>query len=77
MAPVNKEERYEQYDFSWGTYLGFPYFFSRKMLLPGILHIVLLVITGAAIWLTRAPNPGALKWILLGSVIVELGFLMY
>jgi len=47
------------------------------MLLPGLLHIVLLIITGAAIWLTRAPNPGALKWILLGFVIVELGFLTY
>jgi len=74
---MNAEGRYEQYNFSWGAYLGFIHFFARKLFIPGILHLILIA-AGVALMLSvgKADQVNA-KWILGIFAIMEIGLLTW
>ena len=74
---MNAEGRYEQYNFSWGSYFGFVHFFARKLFIPGILHLILIA-AGVALMLSvgKASEVNA-KWILGIFAIVEIGLLTW
>ena len=74
---MNSAERYEIGEYSWGSFLGFLFFFPRRLYLPGILHIILLGITAVVIWAVDRNNPEAVKWAIFSCAVVEVGMLTF
>ncbi len=72
---MQSEERSELRDFAWGSYLGFIFFFARRLYIPGILHIVWLAISAVVLFSVHNSNPSLFKWILLPCGVVEIAFL--
>ena len=70
-------ERKEIADFSWGVYAGFPFLFARKLVIPAILHIVILVAAAAVIFGVYNSNSESVKWAILPFAIVEMAFLTF
>jgi len=74
---VNAGERHEVGEFSWGSYLGFLYFFPRRLYLAGLMHIILLGIAFVVILFVRSRNAEMVKWAVFPFSIIEIGLLTY
>ncbi len=71
------EDRYEKYEFSWGSFMGFIFFLPRKLFLPAIAHIIFLsVAISICAWLFKA-NPGLSKWAVFAFAVLEIILLSY
>jgi Cu-processing system permease protein len=74
---VKPDDRYEKYEYSWGTFMGFIFFLPRMLFLPALIHIVLLAVGGTVVYLLYAAGSDAHKWAIFAFVLLEIILLSF